>query len=194
MISWLLRRTITKFERENDYDATYLRHVLEVSPEALLRFGCVGAVSHFHRDVPSDVFHAARITAALHADCGPCTQLVVRFAERDGVEPDLLRALVLGDRQRLPDPVRLAAEYADAVLSRSMEIDPIREALEGRFGAKGVISLAFAILGAQTYPTLKYALGYGKTCSAVEVGGERVLRGGSPPARRDEEHTLGLEA
>jgi hypothetical protein len=190
MISWLLRRTITKFERENDYDATYLRHVLEVSPEALLRFGCVGAISDFRRDVPTEVFHSARIAAALHADCGPCTQLVVRFAERDGVDPEWLQALIRGERSSLPEPVRLAAEYADAVLSRSMEIDSIRAELETRFGAKAVISLAFTILGAQTYPTLKYALGYGKTCSAVEIRGAVVRRGGSPPARRGEELTL----
>jgi alkylhydroperoxidase family enzyme len=176
MISWMIRRSLNKFEREFGYDATYLREVLEVSPEAMIRFSSVGAISSYRRDLPLDVYHAAKITAALHADCGPCAQLVTTFAERDGVDPEVLRAVVRGEAERLAEPVRLAVAYANAVLSRSMEIDVVREQLEARYGARGVISLSFAIMSSQLYPTLKYALGHGKTCVAVEVGGEKVDR------------------
>lgn len=177
MIAWLLGRSITKIEREFDYDASYLREVLDVSPEALVRFGLAGSISRYRRDVPEDVYYAALITGALRADCGPCAQLVTRFAEREGVDADVLRAIVRGDLERVSEPVRLAASFANAVLSRSMEIDPLRERLEARYGARGVISLSFAILGSQLYPTLKYALGHGKTCAVVEVAGEKVHRG-----------------
>ena len=34
------------------------------------------------------------------------------------------------------------------------------------------MSLAYAILSGRAYPTLKYALGYGKACVRVRVAGE----------------------
>ena len=172
-------------EREFDYDASYLREILEVSPEALVRFGLAGSLGRYRRDVTVEVFYAASLTGVIRADCGPCAQLVTRFAEKDGVDPALLRALVAGELAGLPEPVRLAAEYADAVLSRAPTIDALKEQLEARFGPRGVISLAFAILGSQLYPTLKVALGHGRTCVAVEVAGEPVRPGGGPREGRE---------
>ena len=37
---------------------------------------------------------------------------------------------------------------------------------------RGLISLAFAMLSAQMYPTLKYALGHGQACMQLAIGGE----------------------
>jgi hypothetical protein len=191
MISWLLGRAITKFERDNDYDASYLRDLLEVSPEALIRFGLAGGLGAYRHDVPLDVYYAVTITAAMRADCGPCVQLVVGFAERDGVDPALLRAVVRRDLDALEEPVGVGIQYAEAVLSRSMEMDALRERLEGLFGPRAVVSLAFGILTSQLYPTLKYALGHGKSCVAVRVAGERVLR---EAATKEQEVAVGAES
>ena len=37
-----------------------------------------------------------------------------------------------------------------------------------------MLALAYAIMAAQLYPTLKYALGHGKACTRVIVDGEAV--------------------
>ena len=37
------------------------------------------------------------------------------------------------------------------------------------------MSLAFAITAARIYPTVKYALGHGKACMRVVVGGKPVM-------------------
>jgi hypothetical protein len=37
------------------------------------------------------------------------------------------------------------------------------------------VSLAFAITAARIYPTVKYALGHGKACMRVVVGGTPVM-------------------
>ena len=42
-----------------------------------------------------------------------------------------------------------------------------------------MIALAYGIMGAQLYPTLKYALGHGKACTRVVIAGEAVA-----PARQ----------
>jgi hypothetical protein len=44
-----------------------------------------------------------------------------------------------------------------------------------RWGRRAVVSLAFAITAARVYPTVKYALGHGKACTRVVVGGAPVL-------------------
>jgi hypothetical protein len=38
MVRWVLRRTISAFERQWDYDASYLREMIEASPRAAWRF------------------------------------------------------------------------------------------------------------------------------------------------------------
>jgi hypothetical protein len=41
MLRWFLRRRIAAFEREFDYDTSYARELLEVSPRALIALGRV---------------------------------------------------------------------------------------------------------------------------------------------------------
>jgi hypothetical protein len=43
-----------------------------------------------------------------------------------------------------------------------------------RWGPDAVVSLAFAMVGARIYPTVKYAMGHGKACTRVVVGGAPV--------------------
>jgi len=61
MIKWLLRRGIAKFERTWNYDASYLRDVLDADPRALMAFSKVTALGNYHRDVPAAVYCAAGI-------------------------------------------------------------------------------------------------------------------------------------
>ena len=44
-----------------------------------------------------------------------------------------------------------------------------------RWGRRALVSLAFAITAARIYPTVKYALGHGKACMRVVVGGTPVM-------------------
>jgi hypothetical protein len=37
-----------------------------------------------------------------------------------------------------------------------------------------VISLAFAMVASRTYPTVKYAMGHGKACTRIVVGGAPI--------------------
>jgi hypothetical protein len=43
-----------------------------------------------------------------------------------------------------------------------------------QFGQHGLIALSFAMLAARMYPTLKYALGHGRACTRLAIGGEKV--------------------
>jgi hypothetical protein len=50
--------------------------------------------------------------------------------------------------------------------------DPLRDEIVRRWGEKALVAVALTITTARMYPTLKYALGFGKTCSKVTVAGE----------------------
>jgi hypothetical protein len=172
MITWFLRRWIAKFERTWNYDAGYLREVLDADPRALMAFGKAAAISNYRKDVPPAAYCAAGIVGTMAEDCGPCTQLVIDMAQRQGVDPAILRAVVARDVTAMPFDVALAVRFAEASLSHAPEADDLRDEVVRRFGKRGLVSLAFAVTASRLYPTLKYALGHGRACTRVTVGGE----------------------
>jgi len=172
MIRWFLRRWIDKFERTWNYDASYLREVLDADPRALMAFSKVTGIGSYRKDVPPAAYCAAGIVGTMAEDCGPCTQLVIDMAQREGVDPAILRAIVARDVTAMPFEVALAVRFAEASLSHAPEADDLREEVVRRFGKRGLVSLAFALTAARLYPTLKYALGHGRSCTRVTVGGE----------------------
>lgn len=176
MLTWFIRRQIDEFERRYAYDTSYARHLLEVSPKAAMLYSKATQLGRFSHGVPTDVFFVTKIAGVLHEDCGPCVQLGIDLAEQAGVPQATLRALVTGNLEALPEDCRLAAQFAQAVLTRDSRADELRSQLEAKFGALGIVSLAFALTSARIYPTMKYALGFGKACTRVKIGGAPIDR------------------
>ena len=174
MIKWALKRSIDNFERDWKYDASYMREMIDASPRAAWLFSRATALGRFRRDVPLEVWCAAGITAVRHEDCGPCTQLGIAMAERVGVSPAVLRAVVTDDADAMPPDVALAWKFTRATLAHDPAADEFREAIVKRWGKRALISLAFAITAARLYPTVKYALGHGRACMRVMVAGAPV--------------------
>src|SRR5262245_29292779 len=114
MIKWALRKVIGKFERAWNYDASYVREMIDASPRAAWLFSRAAALGQFRRDLPRDAWFTAGITAVRHEDCGPCTQLAVSMAERAGLSPAVLRA-VLGDNpDAMPPDIALVWKFTRA--------------------------------------------------------------------------------
>jgi uncharacterized lipoprotein YbaY len=175
MLTWLIKNRLAAFERRFGYDASYLRHVLEVDPAAFWAFAKVQKMSRYHRDVPRTVQWAAGITASMAKDCGPCTQLGVAMALADGCSATVLGNVIAGDDIALPDDVRLGVQFARAALAHAPEADALREEIERRWGKRAVVSLAMAVTCARIWPTFKYALGFGKACTRVTVGEKQIV-------------------
>jgi hypothetical protein len=77
MVKWLMRRGLAAFERQWNYDATYVHEMIEPDPRAAVR----------------------------REDCGPCTQVGVSMAERAGVDPKVLRAVLTETPVMMPPGV-----------------------------------------------------------------------------------------
>lgn len=174
MFRWLLRKGIGKFERDWNYDASYMHDLIDASPRAGWLFSRAVAIGRFRRDVPLDAWCAAGITAVRHEDCGPCTQLGVTMAERAGVSPAVLRAILSDDPDAMPSDVALVWKFTRATLAHDAEADTYRDAIVARWGRRALVSLALAITASRMYPTVKYALGHGKACTRIVVGGTPV--------------------
>ena len=174
MLKWLMRRVIAAFERQWDYDASYVHDMIEIDPRAAWMFQRATSLGKYKKDVPPDALAAAAITAVRHEDCGPCTQLGVSMAERAGVDSKVLRAVLLEAPAMMPPDVALVWWFTRATLDHDPSADRFRDEIIKRWGARAVVSLAFAIVTARMYPTVKYAMGHGKACTRVVVGGAPI--------------------
>lgn len=171
MLRTLITGQIDKLERLWGYDASYLRLVLAVNPMSALKFGMVSQMVD-QKAAPAEVIAAAKIVGTLAEDCGPCTQIAVDMAAANGVAPEVLRAILAGNTAEMGEAAALGWGFARASLARDLEsVDPLREEIVRRWGEAGLVAISLSLTAARMYPTLKYALGYGRTCSKVTVAG-----------------------
>ncbi|MCE3288716.1 MAG: hypothetical protein K0R83_728 [Caulobacter sp.] len=171
MLKGFFSRYISGFEKQWGYDASYMRVLLDAGSWRFLRFGLVASLGHGD-GAPRDALAAAGILATLREDCGPCTQIGVDMAEKNGVDPAVLRAVLAGDCASMSEAAALGYRFARAVLDHDgPAADELREVIEGLWGQKAVVDLSLAITVGRIYPTVKFGLGYAKTCSRVTVSG-----------------------
>lgn len=175
MLKHLIQRRIAAFGQEYGYDISYLEALLDADLDAMLRFGKLQGISAYSKDVPVAVSVVAKIQGTMAEDCGPCTQLMVTMAERQGVPAATLRAVLNADDAAMDQDVRLSVQFCRAVLARELEAESLREQVVNRWGKRGLVTIAFGLLAARMYPTIKYALGYGQTCTRIKVAGTNTL-------------------
>lgn len=126
MLTWLIKRRIDAFERVYGYDTSYLRDMLAADVKAVMALWKVQGLSRYRKGVPREPWYTASPVGVLSEDCGPCTQLVIAMAERDGVAADTLRAIVAGDTRMMPDEAVLTYRFAKASLARDAAADELR--------------------------------------------------------------------
>jgi hypothetical protein len=182
MLTWLIKNRLAAFERQYGYDASYVRELLEIDSRAFWAFAKCKSMGKYRRDVPAHVHYAASLTTLMHEDCGPCTQLGATMALADGVTPKVLASIIRGDVSAMSDEVALGVRFARATLAHSPEADDLREEIVGRWGKRALVSIAFGMTMSRVYPTMKYALGFGKACQRVVVGDEQIVVRGAAAA------------
>lgn len=174
MLKSMIARQIDKLERRWGYDASYLRLVLRANPMSALKFGFVSQMAD-QRAVPAEAIAAVKIAGTLAEDCGPCVQIAVDMAAAEGVSPEVLRAILAGDEAGMGEGAAIGWRFARASLARDLvAADQGRDEIVRRWGEAGLVALSMSLTAARMYPTLKYALGYGRACSKLTVAGAPV--------------------
>jgi hypothetical protein len=174
MLKSFLHKHIRRMEQRFAYDAGYLHGVVDVSPAAFFKFARAQRLGHYRQSVTKDAWYAAKLAAALSEDCGPCAQLCVDMALADGVAAAKLAALLRGDIEQSGEDAALGYYYGMAVATNADTALSLVERVRLRFGAKGLLSLAFAVTSLRMYPTLKRGLGQGATCTTIVVSDANI--------------------
>jgi alkylhydroperoxidase family enzyme len=174
MIKSLMHRYLGRFEREWGYDASYMHDVVDASPAGARKFAFLQPMAQHRQDVSKDAWHAAHLAGALSEDCGPCVQLCVDMATRDGMDPGRLAALIRGDIDAAGSDAALGFRYGMAISTGADTALALVEQARKRFGERGLVSLAFSVTTARMFPTLKRALGHGVACSRVLVSDQAI--------------------
>ncbi len=174
MRQWFARRYLQSYRSRYNYDTSYMEMVLDETPEAFFKFAKIFGITNYRKVVPIEAIYAAKLTGALHEDCGPCTQLVVDMALEAGIANDQIEAVLNGKCSDMSYATMLGYRFAKAVCERSVAEDEAREAVRAEWGNKGVIELTFALQVARIFPMVKAGLGFAKECRRVVVEGHNV--------------------
>lgn len=169
MLRWLIRRKLDSEEKKLGESVDYLRHVVDVSPAAFLRFASIMPFANSRKVLPKEAWFVAQTLAVLEEDCGPCVQITVNLARQSGVDASLLRAVLDGNCDALSQEMIDVYRFAKSVIAMTADADELRETLRKRYGDRGLIELSYAIASGRIPPTVKRCLGYAKSCSVGSV-------------------------
>lgn len=174
VLKWFVKKQLANFEKRWNYDTGYVREIVdEAGLDAIMPLQALQKLK-YRGGLPLETLYGAGITAAKHADCGPCLQLGVSMAEAEGLSPEIIRALLRGDLEALPKEALLGVEIAASTIARDNTGDDARAEVLRRWGRRGLAAIGYSIIVAQAYPTFKYAIGHGHTCVRVRVGNETL--------------------
>ena len=171
MLKAFFRNYIAGFEKTWNYDASYMRDVIDASPWSFLKF-MLGSQAADRKAAPAEAILAAGLVGTMAEDCGPCTQIGVDMASAQGMPPQIIRAVLNGDEAAMGETAALAYRFARASLAHDMAADGYRDEIVRRWGEKALVAISLTLMASRMYPTLKYALGHGKACSKIVVAGE----------------------
>lgn len=173
MLTWFVKKALADFQKRWNYDTGYARDIVDkAGVGAVMPMNALQKLAGYRCDVPSDVYAVATLVAGKAADCGPCLQLGVSMADAAGVPAETIRAALRDDRDALPEHTRAAYDLAKATIARDGSGDEARDEIVRRYGYRALMSLAYGMVVANAYPTIKYAIGAGHACVRVKVAGE----------------------
>ncbi len=174
MLKWLMKKRIEAFEKTWNYDMSYARRLLAASPAALRSFAAATRLASFRQGLTREAWYAAKLRGTLSEDCGSCTELVVQMALREGLSPQMVSAIVRGATDSLPPAVAAVVRFCDATLAHSNDAGDSRDEVLRHHGELGLATIALTLAASRLYPTVKYALGAGHSCTLLEIGTEVV--------------------
>ncbi len=167
MIQRLLRSQLQKFERQHNYDASYMHHINQHSSSAAARLLLFSAMTDF-KGANVNVWAGAALSSTLSGDCGPCAQLSIDRSIKLGVPAEGLKACLNKDWTQAKE-VGLGFRFSNAVLENSDSLQPLRDEIKLEHGETTLIAASYAASCFQVYPLIKRALGYDKQCEQLQI-------------------------
>jgi alkylhydroperoxidase family enzyme len=162
------RKEIDEFEARYRYDSTYLRELLEHSPEGYAKFDNFMPLAGHREKLDPTAYWVAKLAAMQVEDCGDCLQLNVRMALENKVSKQVIESVLKGGKG-LPEDLHDLYQFAVNVAAHNSTEIGLAERIETRFDKGALLELALCIATAKVFPTIKRTLGYTRSCSLVEI-------------------------
>jgi len=159
---------IAKFEAHYRYDSTYMRELLNSSPEGFAKFNNFMPLSSHRERLSLNDYWIAKLATMQVADCGECLQLNVRMAIEAGVPKALVQAAIHGG-DALPDDLKDVFRYATSVARNEMADRGLMDRMTARYDKGALLEFGMCIAAGKVFPTIKRALGYTKACNLMNI-------------------------
>lgn len=174
MYKYFTKHRILRFGERYGYDVGYMLHILETTPDVMTAFNALSKLASYRKRTPVAAHVAASLLGALTEDCGPCVQLTVDMAQDSAMASDQIEAVLTGDQAAMSADTALGYRFASAVIARSTDEDAARDAVRSAYGDAAVIELTLACQVVRVFPMVKAGLGYGKSCSRIDIGERQI--------------------
>ena len=159
---------IAQFERHYDYDASYLRAILNTSPKAFVAYQGFSQMGNYRGKLPAVEYFVAAIATLLTEDCGPCIQLNIKMAKEAGVSSEIINGVLNLPNCQLPPHLDDLRRYAIGVATNDTE-KSLLDSVRNHYSEVDMVEIAFSIASVRVYPCLKRALGFiGESCQNIQ--------------------------
>jgi len=172
MLKSIARHLVNRAEKRIGVELDYAHQIAKTDFGLMSRYGKIFGFLDPNKNVPPLAYHAARIRGAVAADCGTCIEAEVNLAKASGIDPKLIKALLLKDYAELPEEISAVARLADAVVLNREDAPEARTEVQQAFGNAGLIEICYAMNGAALLPGIKRAMGYATQCNLPLLSGK----------------------
>jgi len=169
MIGALVEKSIVASEKDTGESADFMRDIFRVSRPAFWKFGLFMFLARHRRAASEEARAVAALVGVLAEDCGPCVQTVVNLARDAGVDRSLLQAVLDRRPQDLEPDLALIYQFAQSVVNSDPVAAEQSDKLKHLLGEEAVVDMSLAIACSRVFPTVKRGLGYGISCSLVQI-------------------------
>jgi len=162
------QKQISDFEAHYKYDSTYMRELLEYSPEGFTKFNNFMPLASHREKLSPEVYWTVKLAAMQVEDCGECLQLNVRFALEGGLSKQLVET-ILYSSDELPENLKDAYDFARNIAALTPADNALVERIETLYDKGALLEIGLCIASAKMFPTIKRTLGYAKSCSLIDI-------------------------
>ncbi len=170
MITALINNRLDAAERQLGVPVDYLREMYRDARGAFFKFAKFPGIAAYRKKLPKEPHAVGTLVASRSCDCGTCLQIGVNLARKEGVSPEIIRAVLDRRPEDLEPPLADVYHFASSVVDEiPADEETLRARIVERFGKEASIELAMALATARVFPHLKRAMGHAISCSKVEI-------------------------
>lgn len=169
MIARFAERRIAAIEKQIGEPVEYMRDIFRASRPAFWKFALFMPLSRHRRAASVEACAVAALVGSRSEDCGTCVQITVNIARSEGVDRDLIQAVLDRQPERLGGDLAEVYGFAESVVTAAPDAAERSGRLKEILGDEAVVDLSFVIATSRLFPTVRRGLGHAISCAQVNI-------------------------